>query len=158
RSVASSASCTRRWKNTNKTPAMRRYRRRKSSSVSVTKRAVPVVGGRAACIATPVASARVVSGPPAARVDLVGDGDRVEADVEDRREHRVERDARQRLVLQQRPRRLLDRAPVALQHLRRAPLGLLDDPLGLLVDDVERVRADRAELLQRRAEEDLAAG
>jgi hypothetical protein len=52
-------------------------------------------------------------------------------------------------VLDQRAGRLLEGVPVAPQHEVGAHLGYLDEPLGLVVDQVERVRADRAEVLER---------
>jgi hypothetical protein len=79
-------------------------------------------------------------------------------DVLDGREDRVEGDAGQGLVLEQRFGGLVHRVPVGAQHVECPRLRLLDDPLRLLIDDVEGVGADGAEVLQRGAEEHLAAG
>ena len=61
-------------------------------------------------------------------------------------------------MLEQRLGGLVDGAPVARCRIVSRLLDrLADDPLDLAVDQLERRRADRAELLQRGAEEDLAA-
>jgi hypothetical protein len=64
------------------------------------------------------------------------------------REERLERDTRERLLVEQRPGDLADDAPVAGEDEDRARLRLLDEPLALFVDGVERRRADRAHVLQ----------
>ena len=117
---------------------------RKSSSVSV--RGAP--------------SARVSAPARRARVDLAlgrrdGSGGRPAGPSRGPRRARRPTASRARPATARSPR---PRAQLRCSTCAGARLGLLDDPLGLLVDDVERVRADRAQVLQRGAEEDLAAG
>src|SRR5947207_2013840 len=73
------------------------------------------------------------------------------------REHGVEGDTGERLLLEQGGRGLLDRRPVAIEDRGGPGLGVADEALDLAVDQVQRLRADRAEVLERGAEEHLSA-